>query len=178
METLPTGKGILLLPPVEERDNALLTRQYENRNVLYKAYENKDYELVSLFGSLGEKFSYKSLFEAAKLLRENDLGDVVACLNEPHVSAFVSFRTTVTDTLTADYADCDDSAGFPVYRLKMDRLKLQTDEAALHILTFPEDGATLENIVRQGIFDEEKIRLMLDEIKDGTLASVISDGFL
>lgn len=178
METLPAGKGILLLPPVEERDNALLTRQYENRNVLYKAYENKDYELISLFGSLGEKFGYKSLFEAAKLLRENDLGDLVACLNEPHVSAFVSFRATVTATLYADYADCDDSAGFPVYRLKMDRLMVQTNEASVHILLFPEDGATLENIVRQGIFDQDKIRLMLDEIKDGTLASVISDGFL
>jgi hypothetical protein len=175
METLPAGKGTVISPPVGERDNALITRQYENRNVLYKAYENKDYALIALFGLLGEAYGYKNLLEAAKLLRENDLGDLVSSLNDTQASAFVSFRSTVTDTLCAGY---DGSADFPVYRLKMDRLRLQTNSASLHILMIPEDGVILESIVRQGIFDEEKIRIMLYEIKDGTLASVISDGFL
>jgi hypothetical protein len=175
MATLPAGKGAVLSPPVEFRQDADIVRQYDNRNVLYGTYAFGDYELIALFEQFGEARGYRNLLDAAKLLRDNGLGHRVNSLTDAHAASFASFEDTVTTTL---YSSHEDSSDFPLYRLKLSQLRLETKNASLHALMTPEDGLILESIVRQGIFDEEKIRIMLDEIKDGTLASVISDGFL
>lgn len=159
MEALPQGSDAVL--PFPSGADELVCLQYDNRNILHGAWRFRAYEIIPLMERHGEKFKYRTVFDAAEMLYLHGHNDMVPRLTVEQIASFSNLNKAMDESRY----DNEVTAG-------------ETSTLPLHVLLHPEDGPILEATVRQGAVDDEKAFEMLAEIKAGNLPIAIGDGYL
>lgn len=167
MATMPEGESIEILADCDSSEEGRrLHRKLEDRRVLELSFDEYKYDLLPLFETFGDAHSYDTVRNAVGTLRSSGL-DLE--LTDESLTAYDSIRGTIKAAILKGQA---------AEGKTLPEIFMSTVDLPKHVLQHPEDGPMLEQIIRQGVSNKEKIFEMLDEVKEGRLAPVISEGFL
>jgi uncharacterized protein (DUF2249 family) len=167
MATMPEGESLELLADCDSSEaGRRLHRRLDDRATLELSFEERQYDLLPLFETFGDTHGYETVRTAAGTLR---YGGLELEMTDEALTAYASIRLTIRKAILKGQEE--EGTSLP-------EVFTGTLDLPRHVLSHPEDGPILEQIIHQGVSNKEKILEMLAEIKEGRLAPVISEGFL
>lgn len=143
------------------------TTGIDERFILKTTFDEREYDVLPLLDTFGATHGIEAVHRAAGLLRSDGLEPK---LTDANLSAFVAISGIIKEAFAKTLEE-DGPLAFP-------DVSRELRNVPHYVLLNPDDGPILERIIRQGTYGEKKIFDALQEIKDGRLSPVVSEGFL
>lgn len=143
------------------------TTGIDERFLIKTTFEEREYDVLSSLETFGAIHGIEAVHRASGLLRHQGLETK---LTDANLSAFVAIRGVIKE----EFAKTLEEAG----PLAFPDVSRELRNIPHYVLLNPDDGPILERIIGQGTYEEKKIFDALQEIKDGRLSPVVSEGFL